>query len=490
MKMKSKDAAHVLRSIPSIDDLLQSAELAGLRSAHPHFPWTRFVRACVDDVRARILEDTTFDAAMSPPSQVAGIIAARFAALKEPGMKRVINGTGVILHTNLGRAVQGETVQDAIRGMLGSYVNLEFDLERGERGKRGEQMHRLIQLATGAEATMVVNNNAAAVYLIANTFSPPGRVLISRGELVEIGGSFRLPTILGRAAAEVIEVGTTNRTFAQDYAKVARPNDVIMKVHRSNYEIEGFAHEASLDELIACAKEAQCMCVCDLGSGALFDFASAGMPGEEQVERVIETGVDCVTMSGDKLLGGVQAGIIAGTAQFIRMLKENPLSRAVRIDKIGIAAVESLFRTYIFSAKPAADIPILAQTLESMEALRRRAAAVAEVIGGRIPDTFSVAVADDDAAVGGGSFARSSIPGVAVVVVCPSEKTAVALARSMRMNAVPLIARIRGNELRFNMRSVLPRDDADLGAHAAMLIGAFGASSGGAAGDPARTNGR
>lgn len=460
----------MLRSIPAIDEILHLDEIVELRAAHPRLPWTRFVRHCVDEFRARVQSDGPVDTGRDTAVQIVEIISSRLDALRIRGVRRVINGTGVILHTNLGRAVLGKSVKEDIESILDGYVNLEFDLERGERGKRGEQMHRLIQLATGAEASMVVNNNAAAVYLIANTYSPPGRVLISRGELVEIGGSFRLPTILASAAETVIEIGTTNRTYINDYAKHARLGDILLKVHRSNYEIEGFAHEASLEEIVQCAKTSRAHSVYDLGSGALFDFSEAGLAGEQQVERVLETGVDCVTMSGDKLMGGVQAGIIVGSAAFIAPLKANPLSRAVRIDKVGIAAVESLFRSYLFADDPVAEIPVLSQSLGALDELKARAHGIVDRVRETAAGSYSLSVVDDAAAIGGGSFARQEIQGIAVAIRCDSEKSAVSLSRTMRRHTVPLIPRIRGNELRFNLRSIPRADDAELGRQLAELL--------------------
>lgn len=460
----------MLRSIPAIDEILHLDEIEELRTAHPRFPWTRFIRQCVEQYRTRVQAGETFGAKPDTTAHLVEMIVTRLDALRVRGVRRVINGTGVILHTNLGRAVLGRAVKEDIENILDGYVNLEFDLDRGERGKRGEQMHRLIQLATGAEASMVVNNNAAAVYLVANTYSPPGRVLISRGELVEIGGSFRLPTILASAAETVIEIGTTNRTYIKDYEKHARQGDTLLKVHRSNYEIEGFAHEASLEEIVKCARDARAHSVYDLGSGALFDFGDAGLAGEEHVERVLETGVDCVTMSGDKLMGGVQAGIIVGSASFIAPLKANPLSRAVRIDKVGIAAVESLFRSYLFTADLIAEIPVLSQSLGSLEELNTRAHGIVERLRETVADSYSLSVVEDAAAIGGGSFAREEIRSIAIAIQCDSEKAAVSLARTMRSGNVPLVPRIRGNELRFNLRSIPPRDDLELSGQLEALL--------------------
>jgi L-seryl-tRNA(Ser) seleniumtransferase len=309
---------------------------------------------------------------------------------------------------------------------------------------------------------MVVNNNAAAVYMVVNSCSPPGRVIVSRGELVEIGGSFRLPEILRHAASEVIEVGTTNRTYADDYGKPARPGDILLKVHKSNYAIEGFTSEASISDLVGVAREKDCFVVYDLGSGAVFDYKSAGVGEDSRIQDLFETGVDCVTMSGDKLLGSVQAGIIAGKKTFLDRLGQNPLRRAVRIDKVITAALQEVFRKYLFSDVPGVGIPVIGQVLESPEAVRMRAESVAARINQDFAGQPAVDTVGDDAAVGGGSLSSESVPSVAVRISCRGEKEAVLLARRMRLNTPSIVPRTRGTEVRINMRTVLPYEDEEL----------------------------
>jgi L-seryl-tRNA(Ser) seleniumtransferase len=377
-------------------------------------------------------------------------------------MRRVINGTGVILHTNLGRALLGQSVKAAVSEAMDHYVSLEVELTTGQRSRRGETMLELIRLATEAESALVVNNCAAAVYLVVDSFSPPGRVIVSRGELVEIGGSFRLPDILERAAGEVIEVGTTNRTYDHDYAKAARPGDILMKAHRSNYDIHGFTHEASLGELVDVAKEKGCHVVYDLGSGSFFDFAGAGFEGEEHVRNILRSGVDCVMFSGDKLLGGAQAGILAGRTHFMNKLRENPLRRAFRVDKMTVAAVQAVFRVYLFGKHPDREVPVLAQSTETVDDLRQRAERVVTALSDVVRRASAIEVVDDVAAIGGGSFAGREIPSAAIAVRCSSEKEAVALAKRMRGGPIPIIGRIKGNEVRINMRSVMPYEEEDL----------------------------
>jgi L-seryl-tRNA(Ser) seleniumtransferase len=317
----------------------------------------------------------------------------------------------------------------------------------------------------------VVNNNAGAVYLVVNSYSPPGRVVVSRGELIEIGGSFRLPDILSRSAGEVIEVGTTNRTYVSDYERVAKAEDILLKVHQSNYDIQGFAHEASIAELVEVAKAKSCYVVYDLGSGALWDFAAVGIQGEEVVSRVLEWGVDCVTMSGDKLLGGVQAGIIVGRANFLARLKQNPLRRALRVDKLTIAALEELLRCYLFEEKPVDEVATLGLILAPTEGLNARANRILEDLKRDVAGRFVVEVVDDEAVIGGGSFACERVPSAAISIRCASEKDAVALARRMRNHRIPLVPRLKGSEVRFNLRSVLPDEDEELVQNLAEIIG-------------------
>jgi len=308
---------------------------------------------------------------------------------------------------------------------------------------------------------MVVNNNAAAVYLVANTFSPPGRVLVSRGELVEIGGSFRLPEILRHAAREVVEVGTTNRTYADDYAKVARAGDVILKVHKSNYTIEGFAHEAALTDLVAIGRSVGCAVVYDLGSGALFDFAGAGVGGDPVVADIVGTGVDAVTMSGDKLLGGAQAGIVAGRRELVERLRQNPLRRALRVDKVTIAALQEVLRAYLFDPDPTAEVPAVAQVLGGADVLAERARRIVAGLTAR-PARVKVGVCEDEAAAGGGSLTAASVPSWAISLRCASEAEAVALGRALRLHEPPVVPRVKGDEVRVNLRTILPAEDTDL----------------------------
>lgn len=459
--MEDSTPKSALHSIPPVDELLATAEVKSLRAAHPRFPWTHLVRQVVEGFRAGRHGPLTGGRDATRRALVDHIVL-RVRSLQTGGMRRVTNATGVVLHTNLGRALLGPKVRSAVADAMNHYVNLELDLGTGTRGRRGAEMNELICMAAEAEAAMVVNNNAGAVYLVVGSFSPPGRVIVSRGELVEIGGSFRLPDILQRAASDVLEIGTTNRTYVADYEKVARAGDVLLRAHRSNYDIQGFTHDATVPELVELARRKDCHVVYDLGSGSFFDFEGAGIGGEEAVKEVLRAGVDCVTMSGDKLLGGVQAGIIVGKRSFLARLQQNPLRRALRVDKLTIAALQALMRVYLFDGNPAGEIPIVGQTTCGIDALRARAERMAGELAGMARPEYRVSTADDAAAIGGGTFAATEVPSVALVIGCESEKAAVALARRMRGLDVPILSRIKGDEIRLNFLSVPEGEDAGL----------------------------
>ena len=451
----------LLRFIPPVDELLETPELTQLAKAHPQLNLTALVRGVLDRFRAGSLGDTAPERD-AVKALILAAVSDTVEELRSGGMKRVINATGVLLHTNLGRAALGDSVMQAIVEAA-AYTSLEVDLVSGRRSKRAEVLNELFCQATGAEAAMVVNNNAAAVYLVVGAFSPPGRVLVSRGELVEIGGSFRLPDILAGAAGEVVELGTTNRTYAKDYAEAAREGDLILRVHRSNYDIQGFTHEASLRELVEVARSRGAHVVYDLGSGSLFDYGRLGVGGEETVGEILESGVDGVTMSGDKLLGGVQAGVVLGTRKFLARVRENPLRRAIRVDKLTIAALQALLREYLFSPQPEQSVPVLRQTAEQADLLLKRAQAIVDAVAAA-PAGFALSAGADEAAIGGGSFANESLPSAAVVVGCRDDRAAESLARTLRLRATPVVTRIKGAEVRFNLRSVLPREDEALAA--------------------------
>jgi L-seryl-tRNA(Ser) seleniumtransferase len=449
------------RSIPSVDEILAHASLQPWRAAWPRFPWAMLVRTVLAELRGAAEPPVPAERA-AVSAWVVGEVSRRLERLRTGGLRPVLNGTGVVLHTNLGRAPVGAKAATAALRALQEYSSLEVDLDTGERSKRAGVVEAMLCLLTGAESAMVVNNNAAAVYLVANSFSPPGRVIVSRGELVEIGGSFRLPEILRHAAHEVVEVGTTNRTYAADYEQAARPGDLFLKVHKSNYAIEGFAHETSASELVAVARACGCRVAFDLGSGAFVDFAALGFGRDPLAADVAREGVDGVTMSGDKLLGGVQAGIVVGTREFVDRLQQNPLRRAVRVDKVTVAALQEVMRAYLFAPVPDEEVPVVAAIKRDPAQLRERAERVAGDVARAVGSAWRVGVGDDEATVGGGSLTGAVVPSAAVTIRCGNDREATRLARELRLRPLPLLVRVRGDELRVNMTTIFPTQEETL----------------------------
>ncbi len=349
----------LLRSIPSVDRVLADQSLMSLREKYSEEIIKSGVRRALDLLREQIRlgNVTEQDCAME---SIIGRISRYLEQRVGPRLKVVINATGVIVHTNLGRSPLSERVISRIADIAGSYSNLEYDLEQGGRGDRNSHLRRLMEELTGAEAALVVNNNAAAVLLALSTLANGKEVVVSRGELIEIGGSFRIPDVMVQSGAILREVGTTNRTHPKDYLKAINPNTaLILKVHPSNYHIAGFTREVSLEELVAISREQGIPCMMDLGSGCLIDLRRYGLPGEITVQEALAQGVDVVSFSGDKLLGGPQAGILAGRRDLVEQMRTNQLARALRLDKLTMAALEAVLAEYTRHGGPSEGIPVL-----------------------------------------------------------------------------------------------------------------------------------
>lgn len=434
---------HVVLEHPRVVALQQRADRAYV---------VEEVRSCLEAHRQALRPDVGGDA----PSleTIVEQVAARVESWFQPRLKAVINLTGTVLHTNLGRAPLSEPAIEAIRE-AGNSVNLEYDLENGGRGDRDDIVEELLCRLTGAEAATVVNNNAAAVFLVLNTFANRRRVAVSRGELVEIGDSFRIPDIIRKSGCKLMEVGTTNRTHLKDYQQALDEGArLLLKVHTSNYRIEGFVHEVALHELARLGGVNGVPVIADLGSGALVDLARWGLSGEPTVRDVVTSGVDLVTFSGDKLLGGPQAGLVVGRSEWVRRIKRNPIRRALRCDKLRLAALEATLRaflspqtvdkalpTYRLIARPLREIETL--TAEVRPALEHWAAGRArvEVIPGR-------------SQVGSGSLPGDTLP-TWLVALTPSGVSVNALARALRALKPPVIGRIQGGKVLLDMRCLL-----------------------------------
>ena len=444
------------RNLPSVSALLEREAVRALLERAPRSVVVDAVRATIDEARS--------GASVPRDDQAwAAAIGAALARAQRPSLRAVINGTGVVLHTNLGRAPLATVALEAVQRAASGYSNLEYDIERGARGSRYDHCVALLRELTGAEDALVVNNNAAALVLALNTFASGRGAVISRGELVEIGGSFRIPEIMERSGARLVEVGTTNRTHADDYAAVLRAADVgaVMKVHRSNFAMEGFVSEVGTRELVALAstaggpgktRDSHVPVIHDLGSGLLIPLDEIGLTGEPTAAQVVADGATLVTMSGDKLLGGPQAGIIVGTADAVKQLRSNPLVRALRVDKLTLAALEATLALYRDPKTALRDVPVLGMLSRPVDGLRTRAHA----LRARLDSPASVV--ESDASVGGGAFPNARIPSIALAF----SRDVQALESRLRLGEPAVIARIAEGLLLVDLRTVQPAEDDQL----------------------------
>jgi L-seryl-tRNA(Ser) seleniumtransferase len=446
-----------LRAIPSVDRVL-ATELA--RSALARFERgyvTAAVRAVLDEIRQRLSKG----AAGAPPSpeEVMRTAVARLEAQQPLSMCPVVNATGVVLHTNLGRALLAEQAVEAIIQAATRPVNLEFDLARGERGERDTHVVEDLQALTGAEAATVVNNNAAAVLLALNTLAEGREVIVSRGELIEIGGSFRIPDVMAKSGAQLREVGTTNRTHLQDYAAaINQQSALLLKVHTSNYRIVGFTSAVSLPELVQLGGERGLPVMEDLGSGALVDLSVYGLPREPVVAERVRGGADVVSFSGDKLLGGPQAGIIVGRRELIDRIKRNPLKRALRCDKLTLAALAATLRLY-------RTVPDLAHTLPTLRWLTRPVAEMETVGRAAMPlleaalgDSFLIELEDSESTIGSGALPVETLP-TKVISITHAEHGPQHVARLFRQATPPIIGRVQSGRFLLDLRGIFQAED-------------------------------
>ena len=467
--MKLQANPDLYRKLPSVDELLRSPELAALASREGQVAVADAARAVLASLREEIaagrLDESGVDLALSGLDDAVGRQIRR--ALQH-SLRPVINATGVILHTNLGRAPLPAAALDHISEIAGSYSNLEFDVESGDRGKRDVHVDRLFRklldetvgagvLASAAEpkiSTIVVNNNAAAVLLALNTLAEDGEVIVSRGELVEIGGSFRIPDVMSKSNALLREVGTTNRTRIGDYEKaINEKTRLLLRVHRSNFQITGFTEQPQVEELVGLARRHNIPLLEDLGSGALFDLRSVGVNGEPSVLDSLRQGVDVVSYSGDKLLGGPQAGMLSGRSDLIARMRSNSLFRALRADKLTYAALEATLFAYVKGEHDA--IPALRMMRLSKEEIGKRAEAVAK----RTQSTrLLVKVLDGESVIGGGA-APSAVLATRLLSITCEGLGADELLSSLRSFDPPIIARVEEGHVLLDLRTVFPEQD-------------------------------
>ena len=442
----------LLRRIPKVDDLLRCPALEPLAAEVPASAVTEAVRQTLDALRADILAGTVTE--LPSESALCTQIAEACRAARLPSLRGIINATGVVLHTNLGRACLSRRALAAAADASRGYSTLEYDLAAGERGQRYAHVEPLLCRLTGAEAALVVNNNAAAVLLILSALTAGGEVITSRGELVEIGGSFRVPDIMSACGAVLREVGATNKTRTADYAAaIGEQTRALMKVHTSNYRIVGFTGSASREELAALAHARGLPVFEDLGSGSLIDLERFGIHGEPTVQASIRAGVDVVTCSGDKLLGGPQAGILAGKREYIDVLRRHPLTRALRPDKMTLAALEATLRAYA-DGSAEQELPTLAMLAAPQDELRAWAQ---ELCIRLAAEGIAAETAAEEDAVGGGSVPVQTLSGYAAAVT-PRHCSADALAERLRRRTRPVVARIARERVLLCMRTIRPEE--------------------------------
>jgi L-seryl-tRNA(Ser) seleniumtransferase len=453
--------ADLFRELPSVDELLRRDGVRSLAHQFGHAETVEAARKFIEELRGRIAADSLDEAALtSSVEDAAAAIERRLQESLSYSLRPVINATGVILHTNLGRAPLGEAALQHVMEVARGYSNVEFDLATGERGKRDVHVSRLFAKllnCPGRElSTIVVNNNAAAVLLTLNALAEGGEVIVSRGELVEIGGSFRIPDVMAKSGAVLKEVGTTNRTRIADYeSAISDRTKLLLRVHRSNFQIVGFTEQPSLAELAALGRKHNIPVVEDLGSGELFDLREVGVHGEPMISESLRAGVDVVAYSGDKLLGGPQAGLISGDGELVAKIRKNPLFRALRVDKIFYAALEATLLAYLREDFDA--IPTLRMMRVNAEDLQHRAEHIVRHLRMSSPQV-EIEVAETRSAIGGGSAPGATLPSWAVTVKIAGQSAEKILER-LRKCETPIVARVEDGRVLLDLRTVEAEQD-------------------------------
>ena len=444
------------RRIPKVDILLEEKEIQDQIEEYGRETVMEAIHEEMAALRSYIGTCEDEEAAVAKIDGLLKNILKRAEKMHTPDMRMCINGTGTILHTNLGRAPISQEHMMRLADIVTGYSNLEYDLEAGRRGERYSHFEKLLCKLTGAEAAMAVNNNAAAVMLILNAMAKDGEVVVSRGELVEIGGKFRIPDVMEQSGATLVEVGTTNKTHYSDYEEAITENTkALLKVHTSNYRIVGFTDTVTIDDLVPMAREHDLPIIEDLGSGVLIDLSKYGLTYEPTVQNSIEKGADVVCFSGDKLLGGPQAGIIIGKKKYIDMMKKNQMTRALRIDKFTAAALELVLQEYLSEEKAIKNIPVLRMITEPIDEVNKRAQSLKRMLS-RAGLDAKFGLEKCESQIGGGSLPLERIPSYAVTVK-PNNKSVAQLEEEMRHLAVPIVPRTANDTIYLDVRTIESR---------------------------------
>lgn len=460
------------RRLPKMDKVFSWPEIAAMRSVTSHNGLKEAIRTVLEQLRHKLATNTITDLS---PDHICSLVLRAVRAAETPSLRRVINGSGVVVHTNLGRSPLAKAAETAMLDTARGYSNLEFDLERGERGERYVHVEKLLCELTGAEAALVVNNNAAAVMLALSSLATGHEVIVSRGELVEIGGSFRIPDVMRQSSAILVEVGTTNRTHPRDYiGAITDQTALLLKIHTSNFAVVGFTAEVDTEKMSRIGRESGIPTMVDAGSGCLVDLTRFGICGEATIQQHLQAGADIVTFSGDKLLGGPQAGLIVGRHGLVEKMKRHQLLRALRIDKLTLSTLEATLRLYRDERVALNEIPTLRMLTISREELVLKARQMLRKLRSLLPEQFSLTLHDGFSSPGGGSFPLLQLPSRLIEVTIEG-MTPHRLEELLRCTTPPVVGRLQKDRFLLDVRTLT---DNELPLLAAALQQAAGAHRG------------
>jgi L-seryl-tRNA(Ser) seleniumtransferase len=459
LKIMANENRPLFAKIPSVDRLLMTKTMKEVLGSYPKTLVLKAINHILDGLRAKIKRgDIVEEGSDLSLESVSSQVVKRLEVISRPSLRPLINATGIVVHTNLGRSILADSALKKFKPIGGGYSNLEYDLDKGKRGSRYVHVEEILKELTSAEAAMVVNNNAAAVLISLETLAKGGEVIVSRGQLVEIGGSFRIPDVMRKSGAKMVEVGTTNKTHLWDYEEVIGPETaLLLKVHKSNYSIVGFSEDVPLPELVKLGRRYGITVMEDLGSGCFIDFSRYGVVKEPTVQEVLSQGVDLVTFSGDKLLGGPQNGIILGRKNLIEAIKKNPLNRAVRIDKLTLLALEETLRIYRDENNAVKAIPTLRMICEPYRSLKKKAERLIKLIGKLETGNFSFELVDGNSRPGGGALPLSELPSRLLCLV-PGKMSSHSMEVWLRSYDPPVIARVENERVLLDVRTIQGRE--------------------------------